>query len=87
MQTDMLNNIDVYMELIVFFMSRGFGIYLPSREKHPARYTTNTIPVPPEKATDQILHSQGNIVLSLLSAGAVDISGFNNFPSKLVAQK
>lgn len=76
MQTGMLNNIDTYMELIVFFMLWGFSSCLPSREKHPAHCTTKTTP---EKATDQILHSQENVILSLLSGCAVDISLLNIF--------
>lgn len=80
----MLSDTHTYMELIIFLILWGFTSYLPSREKHPAHCT---ILVPPEKAIDQIFHSQWNILLSFLSGCGVDISILNIFSSELVAQK
>lgn len=83
----MLSDTDTYMELIIFLILWGFTSYLHSREKHPAHCTTKIILIPPEKAIDQILHSQWNILLSFLSGCGVDISILNIFSSELVAQK
>lgn len=83
----MFNNIDRYMELFVFLVLWGFGSSLPSREKHPAHCTIKTILVPSVKAADQILCSQGNVILSRLSGCVLDISVLNIFSSKLVVQK
>lgn len=83
----MFNNTDRYMELFVFLVLWGFGSSLASREKHPAHCTIKTILVSPEKAADQILCFQGNLILSLFPDSVVDISVLNIFSSKLVMQK
>lgn len=57
----------------------GFSSYLPSRDKHQAHCTTQTILAPPEKATAQILCSQGYGILSLLLGCAEDVSALNTF--------
>lgn len=75
----MLNNTDTYMELIILLMLWGFSSYLPSRDKDPAHCTNKTILVPPKKATAQILHSQGNGILSFLSVSAEGLSVLNTF--------
>lgn len=80
MQTGMLNytDTDTYMKLILL-MSWGFSSYLPSRDKHQAHCTTQTILAPPEKATAQIVCSQGNGILSLLLGCAEDVPVLNTF--------
>lgn len=69
---------DTYMKLILL-MSWGFSSYLPSRDKHQAHCTTQTILAPPEKATAQIVCSQGNGILSLLLGCAEDVPVLNTF--------